>query len=738
MMQPPQQWSHMTSIGAAAYALGFAYLAVCHGWLITKLHLNRLEWCLALLGGTGLLFWPLKVLLRRIATIWSRENRWSQLQAVVVSGCCGLVMNAGAEYRLSQHPDNLWIHPESLQLPMRYLLGFAQVGGFALMVATFLSSIVWSLSPAAPGQQTQTRKGLRIGSFAAALAAGLVIINFTAWNFVHAERTAHYWDFMGYWLICADYADVLAQSPSTAFDQFVQSVRSSEYTLLPALVPSLGMTVVGDSRMAYVLLVSNIYGALILSAAIWGNRVVAASASVSTACLGDLWVAVAVACLPLIWAPTLRGYLDLGGVGICLCILGVSVARPVRALTWQQIVMIGLALATLALFRRWYSFWVVSFLFVTGVETLLRSLSQARYRASFRQQLREWTPLVAIAGIALFVIVSFSWLSVLRIAGTSYGNAYGAYKSVQSSWAQTSTLLSEIGYGYVVLFIFASLQLLWDSRTRRIGLVAIAMVILMHFHFHRIQDMGWHHRMLYAPSFILVVGLAGIRWLNHFAGAGRILLFAGLVVPYVMACQMTFMPTLNDLRLNVSPLTPRSPTYPEVRADVEELARLATDLDRVSETHATGFAVVASSAEFNQTHVLTVHRSLGLPTARPTRQRMLPEADKVNGFPQTFFECGVIAVAEPLQTHLRPEEQQILRLLGHDLTSITGLGLAFQSLPDEYRLVNGIAVTIWVRTRPFTAEEVAQFRARLRACHPDLEAVFEPRHPVPLWPTGMR
>ena len=736
--RPPEPWSRVAPAVAAAYSVALAYAAVCHTWQLARVHLTRLEWGLALAGGIVLLFWPLRLLFRRMAGVWARERRTDFLQAVAASVCCGFVVNGAAEYRLSQFADNLWTAPESVQGAMRGLLALAQASAFGLAGAIALTGIVrvTQLTPADP--PPPVRPDRSTGAFVFAVAVGLGIVDLMVWNFVRAERTAHYWDFMGYWLICADFSAVLAEAPSTAFDLFVQSVRGAEYTLFPALAPSLGMALFGDSRMAYVLAVSTVYGGLILIAAVWGTRRIAAAVNVPTDWLSDLGVAVLVAFLPLIWAPTVRGYLDLGGVAIGTAVLGLTLSRPVHAWRWQQIVAVGLGLAALTFFRRWYSFWAVSFLAVAGAEAAVRTLSQARRRAPVRRLVREGMPLVAVGAIALAAVLSFSWLSVVRIAGTSYGNAYGAYRSLESPWARLHLLLSEIGYGYVLLFAAAAASLVWDARTRRVAVVAASMAVVMHLHFHRIQDMGWHHRLLYAPSFLVVVGLAGAKGLARFSGPGRLVVFAGLAIPYALACLTTFLPGLNEVRVRATPFAPRSPTYPEVREDIDELVRLATDLNRESERRATSFAVVASSAELNQTHVLTVHRSLGLPGVRPTRQRMLAEVDRVNGFPHSFFECGVVAVATPPQIHLRPDEQQIFRLLAHDLTTRTGLGGAFEPLPGAYRLVNGIAVTVSVRTRPFTGDEVTDFRGRVRAGHPGLDAFFEPREPVPLWPTGMR
>src|SRR5262249_24879702 len=153
---------------------------------------------------------------------------------------------------------------------------------------------------------------------------------------------------------------------------------------------------------------------------------------------------------------------------------------------------------------------------------------------------------------------------------------------------------------------------------------------IIHVHFHHVQDMGWHHRMLFAPSFLLIVGLAGVRVIDSIAGAGRWLVLLGLAVIAGLGALLTFDPALKGILVSLAPLTPGSPTYPDRRPDADELLALADFANREAAARGTTFLIVGSSAEFNQTHVLTVHRSLGLPIPTPCRQVIMAEVDKVN------------------------------------------------------------------------------------------------------------
>jgi hypothetical protein len=110
-----------------------------------------------------------------------------------------------------------------------------------------------------------------------------------------------------------------------------------------------------------------------------------------------------------------------------------------------------------------------------------------------------------------------------------------------------------------------------------------------------------------------------------------------------------------------------------------------------------------------------------------------PEVDRVGGFPAGLFEAEVVVTAWSPQTHLRPAEQQIVVLPAERLYSGTGLGKAFDRLPGEYRLEDGVVAYIYKRVRPMADADVQELSDRLRAVHPDCPGVYMPPPDVKKW-----
>jgi len=533
------------------------------------------------------------------------------------------------------------------------------------------------------------------------------------------ERTAHYWDYSGYWLICTHVAETLAESPAAAAGQFFESFGNNDYNHLPALAPSLVMLAAGDSRLAYALAVGNLYGGGVALAAVVAVASVLGGAGRGVGPAASTLVAALAVTLPLVWDPTFRGYLDLGGVALALTAFAIYLRRPPGELRWQHVLALGVTLAAATLFRRWYSFWVVAFLAVALAES---ALAAARSRA-FR--LGDWRAAVVAGGIAFFLFVSFAWPTLKRVAASDYADLYAGYRSTDDIWRRLDGLAREIGYAYLAAYAVAAAAGVARPGTRRAALFATAMLPLMLAHFSSVQDMGPHHRLLLAPSFLLVVGLALAQGLR---GPRLVRAAFGSVALALMltAFALSFVPRFAPTRAAAEPWLTRRPAYPEVRDDTDELLALADDAERECGERDASFVVLASSVGFNQTHVMTARQSLNLPRPRPSRQLGLSEVDKVTGYPESFFACRVVAAADPPQTHLRDEEQVIVRTLAREVWAGTGLGAAFDRLPRVYQLQGGVRVQLFVRRRAFTAAEVDSLRDTLRAAHPGKPWVSEP------------
>lgn len=58
--------------------------------------------------------------------------------------------------------------------------------------------------------------------------------------------------------------------------------------------------------------------------------------------------------------------------------------------------------------------------------------------------------------------------------------------------------------------------------------------------------------------------------------------------------------------------------------------------------------------------------------------------------PKQFLSATHVVVADPVQFHLRPEDQRVVGILGEDILSGKGIGASFERLPYEFSLDNNV------------------------------------------------
>lgn len=701
-----------------------SFSAVSHFWPLLEVRLTRQLWFVAVLFGAVALAGPVVWLVRAVGRGWAVESRAGRRQALAACVGFAALLTCGIGQRVG---DNLWLQTPPVRAVLSPALWASDTATLTLVLGGLLV-VAYPPRPAAPapdrGPLTRGRVGLVVVA-----ALTLAWISVAVWQFVAHERTAHYWDYAGYWLTCSAYAETLGRSPATAWWQLFDSFGASDYTLLPALPPSLVMAFAGDGRLAYELAVGTLYGGAVALAAVLAVASVARGFGFVVGPAAAAGVAGLAVTSPVIWDPTFRGYLDLGGVALALAVLAVYLSRPAAQLRWQHVLAVGALLAALMLFRRWYSFWVVAFLVVALAEAALVTVGRSLSARRFAFRLGDWRAVVVAAGIAFVLFAAFAWPTLRRVAATDYADIYAGYRSPADIWERLDSLLREIGYGYAVAYVVAAAIVVARPGGRRAGLFATAVLPVVLAHFYRVQDMGPHHRLLLAPSYLLVGGLAIVQLLRA-PRAVRAVGLGGVGALAVTGFALSFLPGLGPTRAALEPWVIRKPVYPEVRDDIGELLALTDDVERVCADRDATFVVLASSVTLNQMHVLTARQSLGLPRPATSRQLILSEVDKVSGFPDTFFDCAVVVAADPPQLHLRAEEQVIVQILARQVWAGDGLGGAFERLPKVYVLKDGVRAQVFVRRRAYTPNEVDDFCRTLRDAHPAKPFVSTPRRPV--------
>lgn len=695
-----------TAATLLAHAVAFTAVAHCH-YLV--------------LPPRGLLWFAVELLLAVL--LWPAVRAAVGRAAAVLTPrmllACGGVGVFLAAWWHGRAQDNLWLHARGLQPTLQVVLVLAHAGVFGGLVAGVLAIMIATDPVADPGGRVDPRRSPSVRAWLLSLGLFAALANgFAVW-FVTQETGLYYCDYMFYWTGTTDWLRACQRSPAVGWERFRESVQQPGYTLVPAVLPAAGMSVSGEGRLPYILGVVNGHLLPVAAAAGWVVARLAPRAG---------WLAVAapaawLVALPVAWPPVLRGYPDVGGAAVAVLTLGVYLGKPRSALRWPDLLALAGLLVAVALFRRWYSFWLVAFVLLMGGEAG-SAAAPAVVRRRWPDARQAVRPVLAVGGLTGLGLVLLAAPMVWHTARSDYADAYAGYKLAGPLADRLARVAHEVGIGTVLAAGLGLTVLLAHRDTRRAGLFVAAMVPVMVLHFTRVQDMNAHHLYLLLPALLLLpattAALVLTRLPRSLAVAGLLLLaLAGAVglAPVVD-------PRADPLR---GPLTPTAVCRPLTRPDRAEVERLMAFLD----AEPGPWAVVSSSPTFHPSMLACAGPGLGRPF--PAADRLLPthEVDRVTGFPVSVFKAHLVLVADPIQTHLPDaREQQTVVVPARQLLAGTGVGAAFDRLPAAFHLGGGVTVRAFRRARPISAEAFDAFREELRAAHPDRPFVYQPSEPA--------
>lgn len=717
------------------YLPGFLSLMVSHSLAMTLVSHSvllfpppsRLVWFIA----EGLLFaafwWPIHWLLRLTNTL--TRATFAPRERDSILGTAALLGTAVALWWRWDIPDGLWVHSTITA----NVLGGALLLSHGILAAIMFAALLFitaSISSQALSESTdstaslpcENQKRLPTTAMLSFFVVLLLANGFMVGYLLH-EQTIYYWDFSTYWNIATHWADAIHhESIMPLWDEYRHHVQSDDYSPLPATLPAGVMALFGTTRLVYLLAIVNLY----FAATAWMTWRLVNLFNTTHSPMSFLIPFLTTLLCPMVWFPIVRGYLDLGGVPLALTAYLLVFRRKPGNLRWHETLCVGALLALILLFRRWYAYFAVAFLFVMMLDVVIASLSDIkdqRYRKAFAKcgtviGIGAWTVLF----LALF---AFPWLS--RILGTNYSQDYIAYQNPLPFLQRVGIVIDNCGILYGGIVIMSFFTLLMFAETRRIALSVVGMLPIMLYLFLKVSDPGMHHCYLLLPAYLLLPSLAlakrigNIRpWLHGsltmvFIAWNAISLYA-LFWPGGYSTYLALRPAINDFSC-----------YPLVQENRDEYTRLLSETEQAAANIPHGkVAVIASSPTINPTMFLAANRSLHQQLFDPQRIITFPELDRVSPFPTATFESDIIVVAWPPQTHLRVEEQQAVVITATLLHEGTGIGRAFQRLPGEYHLDDDVVAYRYQRTKPIELNDLEDYHQKLKAAHPDKTAFFTP------------
>ena len=552
-----------------------------------------------------------------------------------------------------------------------------------------------------------------------------VIDLFAVW-FVGAEHTLYHADQVTYWSYSWNLAEAMVSQPLAAFFAVARSVAELDLNLLPAAPIAAALMVLGGSRLAYVVSVISLYGLAAVLSSIFALRGLSRGLEIERSVAASWAALLTILLFATIWRPIFIGYLGIGGVAIGSAALALFLAgclRPTRSA--RTLVVVGFLAALMIVFRRWYAFWSLALWVTVATDAAWTFLSGREWsRRALWEAMRA--PIV-IGTSAAATLLMLSPSVTLRRLQTNYSERFSAYGLDQSLMERVGSVVDEFGVALLLVVIGCSALLLVDRVTRRVAVLLLVQLMTTYLAMVSVQDHSPQHWYLYYPAAMLLVGL-GLTRITVVVGDRRWsrAAVAGVVGIAVVTTAAVYLPAAGAAAGRLGPLVPANRLRPKVRDDLPEVDRLLRFLDRRLQREP-GFTYVLASSETLSEQVLAF-ANLSLGTHYRSTRTILQGAhvDRRDGFPAGLLEASTVLVAEPVQYHLDPADQQVVGIPAASLLAGENVGLAFQRLAPAFALRDGVMVHVFARTRAPSEEEVEALSGLLAAAYPDRPKIYLP------------
>jgi hypothetical protein len=258
-----------------------------------------------------------------------------------------------------------------------------------------------------------------------------------------------------------------------------------------------------------------------------------------------------------------------------------------------------------------------------------------------------------------------------------------------------------------------------QRNTRRLGILLIIQALIAIGLFIRVQTLlGVQHYYLLVPMVgIGIVTAIAALWNSKLQFGWRASGLTAIFTVIVLSSATVF----SSSNVTAAPLMPHARYAPQFRDDLTELQRLLATLAALKADH---IYVAASSPIINWNLLATGCRDMQ-PDIYP-RIEVTQDIDMRDGFPKPMLKANYVVLATPTQYHVRPEDQQVVGIIARDVREGRGIGESFKRLPMEFKLTQGVKVTVYRRVAPLRSNAVKALGEELARSYPQAKNFFAP------------
>lgn len=508
------------------------------------------------------------------------------------------------------------------------------------------------------------------------------VINILAVIYITKSNYIYFWDNSTYWDISREIASG-SINDGGFWTNVYNSIATQDYNYIAGLPSALLVKMFGESRLVYILGLVNMYLLPSFVMIFLLARKVSKAPKIATT--------LAILICPAMTMLTFLGFVDIGGVLICLICFNLYYLKTDKKIGIWRYIVIGILLVLVMLWRRWYAFFSVSFITAMVADSLL-----------FKRKWYHTAVTVLVAGL---IVVIFFRDFLLEKLLADYGNLYSGYKfSIATDFKLVTRYFGLI---FIVMLAAGSVAAAIKRQECRIVFMWIQIIACL-LMFISTQTHGQQHLMLYIPSLFMIM-LILVRHITKewMLIAMTVLSVANAVNVYIPRTQPHNIQEITHLAL-----IPDFSMLPMHRDDTEEILALKQKLDKTI-IEGDKIGVVSSSFVLNEDVLRNVEPSLGVKPTRDDYIASVPQVDSRDRDLTPLYNVNYLLVATPPQTHLAEGSQTVITETVRSFEEGTDISAAYEEVEDFETVINGITVKLFYRVQAEKRSDITAFESRL-------------------------
>ncbi len=506
------------------------------------------------------------------------------------------------------------------------------------------------------------------------------------------RKFIYYWDFSCYYNLQIGLEESFNVGIFSGIKSFIGSTWSGEYGNFLSFFPEFLFNFTNKTINSYVLSCVFVYVPyIVISLSMLLTKVIAL-VKIKKQNLIYITSMFSFILFPILHGVFIYGQPDIFGITFIFLIITLTIDYEFKKLDLPRLIILFIVTFMLFISRRWYLYFLVSYYFCYVIAVVIRNFKNKEFKNIMRNCI-----IFATVSAILFLITMFPFFKNI-IAG-DLSNSYVYYMSGGFK-AELLFQFGHIGYLILVFMLIGILYGIIDKKYRLYTILSIIHYFAIVILFTRIQNMGLHHSILLAPSYLYYIYLFIVFTCKNYYVSSLI------IVIFIINFGFGLFYNNSLIFTDVSLKTPNQNDYEKIQEVCEWLKENLNENNK------------AYMITHNNTYNPDKFRNFYLPDK--TISNYLPYGSAIIGthpFPTQLFEAKYIITTDPF-------ENVSIEGIYNDVFKTLVLKGKF-NLIKKFDMDNGINILIYERVKKVDYEEASMYLKEISAVTKDFNYMYK-------------